>query len=194
MMEMAKLLSEASKEIGKKFSPTELLKNSESSGISGDKFEIDGITDEITEKKEIQEKSPYSDTINDKIRTEDELGVYTESGLEEAVINDNPVLIDNSIDIGLIDDMGRTNLERMEKGLAPLDANGEPYNLHHIGQKMDSPLAELKNGTHKSEYSTLHDTSIKESDIDRQAFNKQRAEHWKARAEAIKNQQGESNV
>jgi hypothetical protein len=31
----------------------------------------------------------------------------------------------------------------MEQGLAPIAQNGETIQLHHIGQKPDSPLAEL---------------------------------------------------
>lgn len=38
---------------------------------------------------------------------------------------------------------GRTNHERMLQGLAPLDPNGAPYELHHIGQTLDAPLAIL---------------------------------------------------
>lgn len=61
MMEMAKLLSEASKEIGKsnfsfeeiskKFSPKELLENSELNGISGDKSEVNDMEEESKEVK-----------------------------------------------------------------------------------------------------------------------------------------------
>ena len=40
-------------EINKKMSPNELLKNSEKLGISGDKFEIEGIKNEVAEKEKI---------------------------------------------------------------------------------------------------------------------------------------------
>ncbi|MCK9337703.1 MAG: HNH/ENDO VII family nuclease [Arcobacteraceae bacterium] len=173
-------------EINKKMSPSELLKSSESFGISGDKTEIENIKNEVNEKQNIKDKSEYSDKINENIRTEKELDIYEDIPLEETIVNDRLVLKDSSINPDVKDAMGRTNLERMEKGLAPLDEKGESYNLHHVGQKNDSPLAELKNGTHKSEYSTLHDTSIKESAIDREGFDKERANHWKARAEEIK--------
>ena len=62
-------------------------------------------------------------------------------GLVESTVNDRTVLKDTSINPDLIDEKGRTNLERMEKGLAPIDENGKPYNLHHIGQNADSLLA-----------------------------------------------------
>ena len=52
-------------------------------------------------------------------------------------------MVKNDIDLTKEDDFGRTNLERMKQGLAPLDKDGNPIELHHVGQKMDSPLAEL---------------------------------------------------
>ncbi len=152
------------------------------------------VENEASTRKIIEAKSTYSNEINVFIRTPSELKVYQEAGLKEATVNDRPVLIDTSIDLSIKDGMGRTNLERMEEGLPPLDKNGESYNLHHIGQKNDSPLAELTNEIHKKEYSTLHDTSIRESDIDRESFYKERSEHWKARAEEIKKQGSEVNV
>ena len=128
-------------EINKKMSPNELLKNSEKLGISGDKFEIEGIKNEVAEKEKIAEKSNYSNEVNEKIRSVEELEVYQNEGLVESTVNDRTVLKDTSINPDLIDEKGRTNLERMEKGLAPIDENGKPYNLHHIGQNADSPLA-----------------------------------------------------
>ena len=78
-----------------------------------------------------------------------------------------------------------TNLERMERGFAPIDESGKPFNLHHIGQKMDSPLAELPDQVHKDNYSKLH-ANKGPSNIDRVAFAKEKQEYWKARAEQIK--------
>lgn len=95
-------------------------------------------------------------------------------------------MIRTDIDYDQVDDKGRTNLERMEKGLSPLDKDGQPYELHHIGQKMDAPLAELTKKEHISDgnYNVLHES--KESEISRSEFNKERADHWKARAGEIK--------
>ena len=59
-------------EINKKMSPNELLKNSEKLGISGDKFEIEGIKNEVAEKEKIAEKSNYSNEVNEKIRSVEE--------------------------------------------------------------------------------------------------------------------------
>ena len=179
-------------EINKKMSPNELLKNSEKLGISGDKFEIEGIKNEVAEKEKIAEKSNYSNEVNEKIRSVEELEVYQNEGLVESTVNDRTVLKDTSINPDLIDEKGRTNLERMEKGLAPIDENGKPYNLHHIGQNADSPLAELKDGVHKKNDAILHDKS-KPTEVHGENssvnWDKERSEHWKARAEEIKAQQ-----
>ena len=176
----------------KKMSPNELLKNSEKLGISGDKFEIEGIKNEVAEKEKIAEKSNYSNEVNEKIRSVEELEVYQNEGLVESTVNDRTVLKDTSINPDLIDEKGRTNLERMEKGLAPIDENGKPYNLHHIGQNADSPLAELKDGVHKKNDAILHDKS-KPTEVHGENssvnWDKERSEHWKARAEEIKAQQ-----
>ena len=179
-------------EINKKMSPNELLKNSEKLGISGDKAEIENIKNEVNEKQKISEQSDYSKEVNNRIRSVDELNVYKNEGLEEGEVNGRIVLKDNSIDINLKDEKGRTNLERMEKGLAPIDENGKPYNLHHIGQNSDSPLAELKDEVHKKNDAILHDKS-KPTEVhgpnSEVNWDKERSEHWKARAEEIKAEQ-----
>ena len=54
---------------------------------------------------------------------------------------------------------------------------------------MDSPLAELTRDEHrgKGNDTVLHNKQ-KESEINREDFAKERAEHWKARAEQIKSE------
>lgn len=181
-------------EVNKKISPNELLSKSEVNGISGIASEKESIIKEVNNKSEINEKSDYSKEINNRIRTPEELEVYQNENLKEGKVNDRIVLKDDSINPDLTDGKGRTNIERMEKGRAPIDENGDSYNLHHIGQNSDSPLAELKDRTHKSNDSILHDKSKptevhnENSEVD---WTKERSEHWKARAEEIK---GDKNV
>ena len=48
-----------------------------------------------------------------------------------------------------VDELGRTNLQRMKQGLAAIDPNfGVSYELHHIGQKAESTLAILTKAEH----------------------------------------------
>ena len=73
----------------------------------------------------------------------------------------------------------------MGEGYPPHDENGDPYELHHIGQLTDSPLAELTWSQHREgeNYAVLH-TTEDYSDIDRRAFEKEKAAHWRARYQA----------
>lgn len=129
----------------------------------------------------INEKPTYSESITEHIRNQKELELYQNQGLQEGVINDKPCLITN-IDLKLKDAQGLSNLERMKKGRPPIaNKKGETYTLHHIGQDKNSPLAELKDSVHKKYDNILHDKN-KPSNIDRDAFARQRAEYWKARA------------
>ena len=140
-----------------------------------------GLTEE--QKNQIREETGWSDEIIDAISSMEEYEVYKKAGLVEAEINGRPCLINPNIDMEQKDAFGRTNKERMEQGLAPLDENGKPIELHHIGQHADSPLAELTQEQHRIDnYSILHDAK-KESEIDRPAFDQERQDHWKARAE-----------
>ena len=144
----------------------------------------------INEMK-IKEISPYKDKVNEFIRNPDEvIKVYKPEHLQESIENGRIILKDNSIKPNLKDAMGRTNLQRMEKGLAPIDDSGGPYNLHHIGQKMNSPLAELRDSIHKEYDKVLHDKNM-DTEIHNgengKIWDKQRAEHWEIRAKEIEN-------
>lgn len=144
---------------------------------------------EEEERAKIEKNSPYSSDINDNIKTEKELEVYKNANLKEGEVNGKKNLERTDIDYDQKDDDGRTNLDRMHDGKAPLDKDGNPIELHHIGQKSDSPLAELKKDEHrgKENNTVLHDLN-KESEIDRDKFNKERSDYWKARAEQVENQ------
>ncbi|MCA7371204.1 HNH/ENDO VII family nuclease [Escherichia coli] len=142
------------------------------------------------ETKEVLSEEGYTDEVIKSINSEEEAAIYRDAGLECQTVNGNDALINTEIDLDQTDALGDTNLERMEKGKSPLDANGKPIELHHVGQKGDSPLAELTHAQHMEggHNTILHDTT-KESEIDRGAFAKEREAHWKARAEEIKQRQ-----
>jgi hypothetical protein len=127
---------------------------------------------------------PLDEALKDA--SPEEISIYKEAKLKVATVNSREALIRTDINYEVIDQFGRTNLERMEGGYAPL-LDGQPIELHHIGQEMDSPLAELKLTEHRGEgnYSVLHDVN-KESEINRPLFNLEKEAHWKARAEQIK--------
>lgn len=144
----------------------------------------EGIQSQETNRmEEIQEVSPYSDEINEYANSPEEIEHYKSVGLEENEINGKPCLTHPDIDPDIKDSMGRTNVERMKSGLAPLDENGKPFELHHIGQEPDSPLAELKQEEHRGQgvYKTLHEKS--ESSVEHgSGWQKTTADHWRTRA------------
>lgn len=90
------------------------------------------------------------------------------------------------------DEDGVSNRDRMARGLAPLDSKtGKPIELHHLGQKADSPLVELTEEEHRTgEYedgkknqSLWHDNTV-ETEVHGEGNNwdQERKAHWKARA------------
>lgn len=76
---------------------------------------------------------------------------------------------------------GRTNIERMKEGLAPIGKDGLPVQLHHLKQQENGIIVELTATEHRNNYKVLHRyESI--SQIDRQTFDRWRKEYWKERA------------
>lgn len=146
-----------------------------------DQFTIDGkdSLERVESKTEPELLQELSDTL-EQISL-DEREIYNDANLEMGVVGERPALKSTEIDLSKTDDFGRTNEMRMKEGLPPL-VDGQPIELHHIGQKSDGPLAELTPEQHrgKGNYSVLHEVG-KESEIDRTAFNKERQEYWKER-------------
>jgi hypothetical protein len=141
-----------------------------------------GLTED--EKVKIREAHPdWPDEIINAIGSWEEYQIYDKAGLQYAEINGKPCLIRSDIDMNQKDEFGRTNRERMEQGLAPLGKDGKPIELHHIGQKPDSPLAELTQEEHRGRgnYTILHDKA-KPTEIDRGEFQKEKEGHWETRA------------
>ncbi len=82
-----------------------------------------------------------------------------------------------------------TNLDLMKMGYAPLDPlTGFPYELHHIGQTVDSPLAILTYAEHHlgGNFGVLHDSTITAGQgvhaTMGTAWTTQKAAFWKAYA------------
>ena len=79
-------------------------------------------------------------------------------------------------------DLNPTNLERMSKGLAPLDSNGVAYELHHLKQDPSGMLAVLTREEHigKGNKSIWHKV-VKGSEVDHGAeWIKTTKNFWKA--------------
>ncbi|MFM0741588.1 HNH/ENDO VII family nuclease [Paraburkholderia xenovorans] len=150
------------------------------------RLELPSLKDETREKLK---NDGFPESILDSIGSEAEGQIYGNANLEATKVNGKDALIRTDIDYDKVDLFGMTNLERMQDGRAPLDASGRPIELHHIGQKQDSPLAELTCAEHRGNGNdnVLHN-KLKESEINREDFGKERQEYWKARAEQIESQ------
>ena len=160
-------------------------------------FENNGLSPE--QKERIKEETGWSDKIVDHIKSADEASVYIEANLKEnngnlerSDIDWNAPIPQNRIDRmrSLYGDevadkwAGKTNLDLIKEGKAPYGPDGERINLHHIGQKSDSPLAELTNTEHKKNDGILHNKN-KTSEIGREVFKYERQRYWISRYEAL---------
>lgn len=99
-------------------------------------------------------------------------------------VNGKMVLLDNStFDPNYVDSLGRTNIERMEAGLAPIGKDGYPVNIHHLDQTNNGAVVEMQQTVHRSNYFTIHsNTGQYPSNIDRPEFNAWRVLYWIWRA------------
>ena len=122
--------------------------------------------------------------------------ILKNAGLIEVEINGRKCLIKENIDLDYTDEDGVSNRDRIARGLAPLDSKtAKPLELHHLGQKADSPLVELTEEEHRTgEYedgkknqSLWHDNTV-ETEVHGEGNNwdQERKAHWKARAEQSK--------
>ncbi|MCF0185543.1 MAG: nuclease [Bacteroidaceae bacterium] len=167
--------------------------------ILNETSEREGLTEK--QKEDIKEKTGWSDKIVDSIRSNEEASVYMDAGLKEVNGNLERTDIDWNAKIpqDRIDRMrsiygdevadkwaGKTNMDLIREGKAPYGPDGERINLHHIGQKSDSPLAELTDTEHKSNDGVLHDKT-KESEIERPVFRKEREAYWQNRYNELNN-------
>lgn len=122
--------------------------------------------------------------ISKYIKSPEEIEIYKNLKTKAVEVNGRPCLVRDDINVAIVDNNGITNLERMKNGLAPIDETGRPYNLHHIGQKMDSPFVELKESEHIGYSNIIHKNNI-ETQIDRSKYAIQRLIHWKEEAKRL---------
>lgn len=144
------------------------------------KVEFEGLSNE--QKEKIHKLTGWSYEVLEKIKSEKEAELYKNAGLKELEVNGKKCLIRDDIDIEQKDEDGITNRQRMERGRPPITKDNNELELHHIGQKEGSPLAELTMEQHRGvgNDSILHDKT-KETEINRNEFGKQRHDHWKSR-------------
>ena len=95
----------------------------------------------------------------------------------------------NDIDFSYVDpESGKSNLELMGAGRAPIGNDGLPVQLHHVLQKESGPMVEVRETTHEEYNRILHGMGIRGASfrnnptLNRQYVNFRR-KYWKWRAE-----------
>ena len=143
---------------------------------------LNGLT--MNEAAQIQRETKWPLDVIKRIQSMDEYNVYKNANLNlyTTDLSNGTKLLLRDVDWNYIDKDGLTNLQRIQKGLAPLDPEGHSYQLHHIGQNADSPLALLTESEHQKNYSILHNNSRSKNDPD---WDNKRKEIWKLLAKLI---------
>ena len=150
----------------------------------------------------VKQRTGWSDEIISALRSEEEAQIYIAARLVEKRVNGRSALVNPTIDGRAFNcrkewlkeklaDYDRwkdyNNADLMGEGYPPRDSNGDPYELHHIGQQQDSPFAELTWQQHMGDGNNAILHPQRESEIDRQQFDHEKAAHWMARFEDFKN-------
>lgn len=104
-----------------------------------------GLT--MNEAAAIQRQSKYPLDVIKEFSSPEQYEICRKAGLTPQMVDGKTALV-RSIDLDFVDDLGRTNLQRMQQGLAALAPDGSSYQLHHIGQQADSTLAILTQAEH----------------------------------------------
>ena len=143
---------------------------------------INGLT--MNQAAMIQKQSGYPLDVIKGFASMEQYDICRNAGLSPQMVNGKTALV-RSVDPDFVDELGRTNLQRMQQGLAALDpATGQAYQLHHIGQNPNSTLAILTEAEHMQGGNNLIWHELEgASRIDRVAFKTQRESFWKSFAE-----------
>lgn len=151
-----------------------------------------GLEDRIL----LKEETGWSDEIVECVDSREQASLYKDASLFEQKVNGRACLC-KEIDWTYVDEKSDlTNYERCAKGWSPIDSvTGEKIELHHMGQRSDSPFAELcENSEHgDGKHSILHDNKVESwrrledpsgeyRTLGDRYNNYERSEHWKSRA------------
>lgn len=158
--------------------------------VEGAEIKAEGLSED--ERAKIKEETGWSDGIIENIKNNEQYEILKNADLTEAEINGKDCLLKENIDLDYKDADGISNRDRIKRGLPPLDSKtGKPIELHHLGQKANSPLVELTVEEHRTgEYadgkknqSLWHDNTV-ETEVHGEGnnWNQERKEHWRARA------------
>lgn len=140
------------------------------------KATLSGLT--MNEAAKIQKEYKWPLEVIKSLHSMEEAQIYKKAGLEVIELSGKKALV-RKIDWELKDEFGRTNKERVLSKLAPIAPDGKSFELHHVGQKTDTPLAILMNSEHhaKENFNILHYVD-EGKDITAEAFKKVKEQFW----------------
>ena len=128
----------------------------------------------------IQTNGYFSDTVRQFIRTMEELDYYLNNKYREMNWYGNPVLT-IPVDLDYYSEVHKaTNRELIVAGESPVVPGLDvKYDLHHIGQRKNSPLCIIPSNIHNgpTTYSIFH-SGASEEDVHTAAFALQRKKFW----------------
>lgn len=148
------------------------------------------------QQQDIISRTGWSRDIVGHLRSMEEAEIYIQARLVERRVGGRPALVRNDIDWRdfpcrhewlkeKLSDweswQDYNNADLIGEGYPPRDKNGDPYELHHIGQLQDSPYAELTWEEHMGGGNNAILHPKRESDIDRQQFEDEKSAYWQAR-------------
>ena len=118
-----------------------------------------GLT--MNEVATIQQSGLFSDATIKNIHSMDEYNLYKDANLVEYNINGRTIMLPKDINPDFVDpSTGLTNRELVANHLNPVDSNGIKYDMHHVGQKTDSPIAFLTQDQHHGNHEMLHPAKV----------------------------------
>ena len=104
---------------------------------------------------------------------------YTFKGQTNKVYQRNDLIDPNRVDLRT----GKTSLQLMQSGRAPIGFDGKPINLHHTIQTHNGPIAEMTHTFHSQHSRVIHvNPKTIPSGINRPEFDKWKRDYWIKRA------------
>lgn len=145
-----------------------------------------GLT--MNEVAVIQCDSQYPVEVIARFNSIEQYEICKSAGLSAKMVNGKTALV-RQIDLDYVDELtGKTNLQLMQDGYAPYDPTGQKYQLHHIGQMNDSPLAILTQAEHtgNGNHTIWHVlTEGFENPAKQPAWPKIKSDFWKSYANQV---------
>ena len=117
----------------------------------------------MNEVARIKTLTNFSDATIRNIHSAKEFEIYQNANMVEYDFGGRKFLLPKDMDWNFVDpDTGLTNRELIHNNLNPVDKNGAKYQIHHVGQKKNSPLALLTEEQHSKNHKILHPQEVSE--------------------------------